>query len=266
MTCGKHRRHGGCRQRCRIPRLDPPMPVRLALAFPARPARDPGTHPLRDDLGVRLARRWRSPRRPSHRPRRRLEWRRARRTRWPTPRAIVMTPEDSAVLASLREGPLREEEPPEPLDMGSWAGPYVRGLTLREKVGQLIMPWVLGDFAPEGSPSHERIAGYVEEQGVGGVIMSVGTPIEVAAKLNDLQRHARSRCSWRPTSRRAPASACGAPSTCPATSTSGARPTSRRSWPSAPRARASRLRDGPHHGRSRRARWGSTCPSRPCWT
>jgi beta-N-acetylhexosaminidase len=102
----------------------------------------------------------------------------------------VMTPEDSAVLASLREGPMREEEPAEPLDMGSWADRTFAGLTLREKVGQLIMPWVLGDFAPEGSPSHERIANYVEEQGVGGVIMSVGTPIEVAAKLNDLQRHA----------------------------------------------------------------------------
>jgi beta-N-acetylhexosaminidase len=104
---------------------------------------------------------------------------------------FVMTPEDSVVLASLREGPVREEAPPEPLDMSSWADRTFAELTLREKVGQLIMPWVLGDFAPEGSPSHERIAGYVEAQSVGGVIMSVGTPIEVAAKLNDLQRHAK---------------------------------------------------------------------------
>jgi beta-N-acetylhexosaminidase len=104
--------------------------------------------------------------------------------------AFVMTPEDSAVLASLRAGPVREEAPAEPLDMRSWADRTFAGLTLREKAGQLIMPWVLGDFAPEGSPSHERIAEYVEGQGVGGVIMSVGTPIEVAAKLNDLQRHA----------------------------------------------------------------------------
>jgi beta-N-acetylhexosaminidase len=104
---------------------------------------------------------------------------------------FVMTPEDSAVLASLRAGPAHEEAPPEPLDMRSWADRTFAGLTLREKVGQVIMPWVLGDFAPEGSPSHERIANYVERQGVGGVIMSVGTPIEVAAKLNDLQRHAK---------------------------------------------------------------------------
>ena len=73
----------------------------------------------------------------------------------------------------------------------SWAEYTLNELTLREKAGQLIMPWVLGDFAPEGSASHDRIAQYVEEQGVGGVIMSVGTPTDVAAKLNDLQRHAR---------------------------------------------------------------------------
>ncbi len=64
-------------------------------------------------------------------------------------------------------------------------------MTLREKVGQMLMPYVLGDFAPEGSSSHERIVHMVEDQGIGGVIMSVGTPTDVAVKLNDLQRHAR---------------------------------------------------------------------------
>jgi beta-N-acetylhexosaminidase len=64
-------------------------------------------------------------------------------------------------------------------------------MTLREKAGQLVMTWVLGDYAPKGSTSHERILGYIEEQGIGGVIMSVGSPTEVAAKLNDLQSHAR---------------------------------------------------------------------------
>jgi beta-N-acetylhexosaminidase len=77
------------------------------------------------------------------------------------------------------------------LDTRTWAERTFAELTLREKVGQLIMPWVLGDYAPEGSPSHERIAEYVHNQGIGGVIMSVGTPLEVAAKLNDLQGHAK---------------------------------------------------------------------------
>lgn len=55
----------------------------------------------------------------------------------------------------------------------------------------MIMPWVIGDYAPEGSPSHERIVGLIRDQAIGGVIMSVGQPTEVAAKLNDLQRHSR---------------------------------------------------------------------------
>ena len=71
----------------------------------------------------------------------------------------------------------------------AWVERTLSGLTLRQKVGQLIMPWVLGDFAPEGSPSHDRILEYIEDQGIGGVIMSVGLPTEVAAKLNDFQAH-----------------------------------------------------------------------------
>lgn len=81
--------------------------------------------------------------------------------------------------------------PPTRVTALSWAEATFAQLTLREKVGQLMMPWVLGDYAPEGSPSHERVAEYVHNQGIGGVIMSVGTPLEVAAKLNDLQGHAR---------------------------------------------------------------------------
>ena len=71
----------------------------------------------------------------------------------------------------------------------AWVERTLSGLTLRQKVGQLIMPWVLGDFAPEGSPSHDRILEYIKDQGIGGVIMSVGSPTEVAAKLNDFQAH-----------------------------------------------------------------------------
>jgi len=98
------------------------------------------------------------------------------------------------------EGDVRVTTPPSSLpdsaaqpevDDRSWAERTFAEMTLREKVGQLIMPWVLGDYAPEGSPSHERIAEYVHNQGIGGVIMSVGTPLEVAAKLNDLQGHAK---------------------------------------------------------------------------
>ncbi len=78
---------------------------------------------------------------------------------------------------------------PIPVRARTWAQRTLDDMTLAEKAGQLIMPWLLGDFAPEGSASHERILTYIEENKIGGVIMSVGTPFEIAAKLNDLQRH-----------------------------------------------------------------------------
>ncbi len=74
---------------------------------------------------------------------------------------------------------------------GAWADSVLASLTLEEKVGQLLMPFVLGDFAPEGSPAHRRMVEAVEELGVGGVIVSVGSPMEVAAKLNHFQARAR---------------------------------------------------------------------------
>ena len=73
----------------------------------------------------------------------------------------------------------------------TWAQATLAQMTLREKVGQLMMPLVLGNFAPEGSETHDRIVDVIEQEHVGGVIMSVGSPSEVAVKLNDLQMHSK---------------------------------------------------------------------------
>ena len=73
----------------------------------------------------------------------------------------------------------------------TWAQRTLARMTLREKVGQLMMPFVLGNFAPEGSETHDRIVSVIEQESVGGVIMSVGSPSEVAVKLNDLQQHSK---------------------------------------------------------------------------
>jgi len=82
------------------------------------------------------------------------------------------------------------------LEAGDWAGTdpeeWVRetlaGLSLRQKVGQMIMPWMLGDFSPADSESFERITRMIDEHEIGGVIVSNGTPLDVASKLNVLQR------------------------------------------------------------------------------
>ena len=74
------------------------------------------------------------------------------------------------------------------LDPATWAAEVLDGLSLRQKIGQMIMPRVLGDYAPEGSEAFEEIASRIDEQEIGGVIVSVGTPMDIAAKLNVLQR------------------------------------------------------------------------------
>ena len=94
-----------------------------------------------------------------------------------------------SIFSSASEPEAGVEAPVPMLDTRSWAERTLEQLTIEEKAGQLLMPWVLGDFAPEGSEGHERIFNFVEDLKIGGLIMSVGTPFGVAAKLNALQAH-----------------------------------------------------------------------------
>jgi beta-N-acetylhexosaminidase len=55
----------------------------------------------------------------------------------------------------------------------------------------MVMVWMLGDYTNVGDSSYAEVIRWVEQDHIGGVSMSLGTPIEVAAKLNDLQRRAR---------------------------------------------------------------------------
>jgi len=99
---------------------------------------------------------------------------------------------DGAVTSADDSSRPRSDAPgsPEP-SPADWAESTLASLTLRQKVGQMLMPFVLGDYAPEGAPGHDRIVRDIEQHEIGGVIVSVGTPTDVAVKLNDLQRHSR---------------------------------------------------------------------------
>ena len=70
----------------------------------------------------------------------------------------------------------------------SYADSVLRTLSLRDKAAQLVWPWVAGDYVSAGSAGWQAVSGLVTRERVGGVIMSVGSPTEIAAKLNDLQR------------------------------------------------------------------------------
>jgi beta-glucosidase-like glycosyl hydrolase/CubicO group peptidase (beta-lactamase class C family) len=64
-------------------------------------------------------------------------------------------------------------------------------LSVREKVGQLLMPWLLGNYAAFASEEYDTLAVWVDSLGVGGLVISTGPPLEVATKLNALQTRSK---------------------------------------------------------------------------
>src|SRR2546430_1144845 len=72
-----------------------------------------------------------------------------------------------------------------------WVDRTLESLTLRERVGQMVMVWLLGDYTSVDDSTYRQVRAWVERDHIGGISMSLGTPIEVAAKLNDLQRRSK---------------------------------------------------------------------------
>jgi beta-N-acetylhexosaminidase len=72
-----------------------------------------------------------------------------------------------------------------------WVDSTLASLSLRERVAQMTMVWVLGDYANAADPSFLKVREWIERDRVGGVVMSLGSPLEVAAKVNAMQRLAR---------------------------------------------------------------------------
>ena len=84
--------------------------------------------------------------------------------------------------------------PPVTVDRGQPNAPVdalLASLSVDEKIGQLVMPWLIGSYSAEDGEGLERTLAAIDSFGVGGIIISVGTPMGVAAKLNTLQRRSR---------------------------------------------------------------------------
>ena len=73
-------------------------------------------------------------------------------------------------------------------DGKGWADSVLATLSLRDKAAQMVWPWVLGDYTAADDPTYQRVERLVREQHLGGIIISVGSPTEIASKLNALQK------------------------------------------------------------------------------
>ena len=64
-------------------------------------------------------------------------------------------------------------------------------LTVRQKVGQLIVPWLSGAYAAQDDSGFVEALRWVDSLQIGGIIISVGSPLDIASKLNTLQARSR---------------------------------------------------------------------------
>ncbi len=69
-----------------------------------------------------------------------------------------------------------------------WADSVLTTMSLRDRAAQMVWPNIYADYVPADALSWRRVSSYVTADKVGGILMSVGSPIEMAVKLNALQR------------------------------------------------------------------------------
>lgn len=81
-----------------------------------------------------------------------------------------------------------------PLEVDSagaeWVERTLAGLSLRQRVAQLVFPWISGASADAQPAEYERMLAWAARDQVGGLIVSTGTPQTLAAKLNAAQARA----------------------------------------------------------------------------
>jgi beta-N-acetylhexosaminidase len=78
-----------------------------------------------------------------------------------------------------------------PLDSAAWVNSTLAALSVEQKVGQLIMGRLEGDFENVRGAELQRIIHLIRAYHVGGFAVGIGSPAEVALKLNTLQSAAQ---------------------------------------------------------------------------
>src|SRR5215212_8582767 len=96
-----------------------------------------------------------------------------------------------AVLVVLACAPKRltqGESTPYTLSPTPWADSTLARMTLCQKAAQLVWPRTYGEYLATDADAWRRLERDAREDSVGGFIISVGSPGEIASTLNALQR------------------------------------------------------------------------------
>src|SRR5688572_13490117 len=102
----------------------------------------------------------------------------------PTTAAVVSAPSGAGVSGSMPTPvSVAVLEPPR-----TWEDSILASLSLRDKAAQMVWPFTFGDYVADDAVAWRRLKANVEQDHVGGILISVGSPLEIAAKLNALQQ------------------------------------------------------------------------------
>src|SRR5690348_2202340 len=104
--------------------------------------------------------------------------------------ARAATASHAAATVPIPASPVNPEAPLTSAQR-AWVDSTLASLSLHDRVAQMVMVWVLGDYTSNTDSSYAEVRRWIAEDHVGGVSMSLGTPIEVAAKINSMQRLSR---------------------------------------------------------------------------
>jgi beta-N-acetylhexosaminidase len=99
--------------------------------------------------------------------------------------AVALT---ACTTATANSRPASSRALPPSIESSAWVDSVMSTLSPRDKAAQLVWPQLFGDYTPMSSPGWQRVAGLIQQEHVGGFIMSIGSPIETAEKLNAMQR------------------------------------------------------------------------------
>lgn len=84
-------------------------------------------------------------------------------------------------------GPVTPGRNPLGPDAERWVTETLASLSLRQQVAQLVIQWLPGSYASTSSEEFLEWAGWVEDDEIGGIYLSIGLPHSYAAKINELQ-------------------------------------------------------------------------------
>jgi len=97
------------------------------------------------------------------------------------------TPVTPATASSAPAVP-RTEARTTPRSHTEWADSVLATLTVRQKAAQMVWVWTLGDYTAVDAPQYAAIEKQITDLELGGIIVSVGSPMDIATKVNALQR------------------------------------------------------------------------------